>query len=383
MKKAVILSLALPLIFASCKKEGCTDVNATNYNENANKDNGSCTYGPSYVIPATYAFTDASGNSTVNFAGQTDRINQAIELINLVKTGTDVDLNAQVLKDMFANTNGNGNGAFTFTSTRQLKDKCFELDQATIEAYFDALAATSLSNDLTAASGQAGILTSINSSGTTSKYLFDANGKEYKEIIEKSLMTSVFLYQALNVYLTADKLNCDNSAAVNASAGQYYTEMEHYFDEAFGYLAVPTDFPTTAAIGFWGKYCNSQNATLNSNEIMMANFKKGRAAIVAKEYGDRDAAITEIKKMWEKIAAYQAMKYLSDAVTYSGTDQGKTLHVLNEAYGFVKSLKYMPADTRMTTNAQVDAILAKFDSNFWDISIDDINAIKADIDAIY
>lgn len=35
---------AVALIFASCKKEGCMDANANNYNAEAEKDDGSCTY---------------------------------------------------------------------------------------------------------------------------------------------------------------------------------------------------------------------------------------------------------------------------------------------------------------------------------------------------
>lgn len=380
MKKVVYLSLAFASVLASCKKEGCMDPEATNYSESAKKDDGSCVYDetPPYTVPATYAFTDESGNSTVNFAGQTDRINQALEIITLVKTGVDVDLSAQVLKDMFANVNGDGNGNFSFTSTRQLKDKCFEMDRAVIEAYFDSLEVACLSNDLTASSGQPGVLTS-----GTSKYLFDRNGREFKEMIEKAFMASIFMYQSLNVYLGAEKMAVDNTTAVDPANGSFYTALEHHWDEAFGYFAVPVDFPTTAALGFWGKYCNSQDATIGSNTVMMNNFKKGRAAIAANVLADRDAAMLEVKNMWEKIAAYQAMKYLNDAVLNFGVDQAKTLHVLNEAFGMINSVKYCPLDTRKMTASEVDAILAKFGTNFWNISLATINEIKADLDAKY
>jgi len=45
MKKMLYLFLVLPLIFSSCaKEEGCTDSQATNYNADAEDDDGSCTY---------------------------------------------------------------------------------------------------------------------------------------------------------------------------------------------------------------------------------------------------------------------------------------------------------------------------------------------------
>src|SRR5690606_31443696 len=116
-------------------------------------------------------------------------------------------------------------------------------------------------------------------------------------------------------------------------------QMEHHWDEAFGYFGVPTDFPTTAATRFWGKYCNSQNANLGSNAVMMNNFLKGRAAISNGVYADRDAAIQEIRLMWENISAHQAMKYIDNAVGYFGTDDAKFMHAVSEAYGFIWNLR--------------------------------------------
>ncbi len=40
------LLVGLALTFDSCKKKGCTDPTANNYNEKAKKDDGSCTYDP-------------------------------------------------------------------------------------------------------------------------------------------------------------------------------------------------------------------------------------------------------------------------------------------------------------------------------------------------
>ena len=47
MKKIIYASLASVLMLTTlnaCKKEGCTDSFATNYDEKADSDNGTCTY---------------------------------------------------------------------------------------------------------------------------------------------------------------------------------------------------------------------------------------------------------------------------------------------------------------------------------------------------
>lgn len=380
IKNLIAISLVSLIVFASCKKEGCTDASATNYNDKAKKDDGSCLYNeePAYIIPSTYAFTDDGGNSTVSYEGQTERLDQLSEMVVLMKTGINTPLNAQTLKDMFANVGGNGNGNFSFSSTKQLKDKCFSLDQAMFEIWMDEIAVASVSHASTASVGQAGTLTS-----GASTYLFDENGFEHVQLIEKGLMGAVFMYQALNVYFGDGKMNVDNTTAVNAGLGQYYTAMEHHWDEAFGYFGVETDFPTSAGTRFWGKYCNNQNASLNCNADMMNNFLKGRAAIGGNIIADRDAAITAIRTEWEEISAYQSMKYLSDAVGYFGSDNANFLHALSEAYAFAWNLRYAPDTTRRMTVVEHGDLMDLFGTNLWSLSVADLNAIKAAIQAKY
>jgi hypothetical protein len=375
--KIIAIAFLAILSVTSCKKKGCTDPEAYNYSDEAKKDDGSCSYEAPYTIPTTYSFTDASGNTTVNYIGQTERLNQLREMVVLMKSAISSSISADDLKAMFANTGGDGNGNFSFTSTKQLKDKCFAVDQALFETWMDKLALASISYSSQAADGQAGVLTS-----GTSTYLFDENGKEYLQLIEKGLMGAVFMNQALNVYFV-EEINVDNTTAVDAVNGKYYTEMEHHFDEAFGYFGVGIDFPTTIPADFWGKYCNNQNATLNSNADMMSNFRKGRAAISNKYLTDRDKAITAISKEWEEIAAFQAKKYLQDAISFFGNDDAKYLHALSEAYAFSWNLRYAPEATRRFTPTSHTSLMNLYKSNFWKMTVADLNAIIAELDAKY
>ena len=361
----------------ACKK-GCTDPTAINYDEKAKKENNSCLYDSDYSIPTTYSFTDASGNSTVNFSGQTERLDQLSEMVVLLKSGTSTVLSSQDIKDMFANTNGDGNGLFSFTSTKQLLNKCFSLDTSMFQTWMDEIALASVSNASIAADGQAGTL----SSGT-STYLFDENGKEHVQLIEKGLMGAVFMNQALNEYFGDVKMNVDNTTAVDPSLGEYYTTMEHHFDEAFGYFGVSSDFPSIVPDRFWGKYCNNQNAAINSNEDMMSNFLKGRAAITGKEIADRDQAIAAIRNEWEAISAHQAMAYLDGAIANFGIDDAKFLHELSEAYAFAWNLRYAPLETRKMSTSEHAALMAQFPSNFWSITLADLNNIKSTINSKY
>jgi len=65
MKNKMILISMLLLTITACKKKGCTDETATNYNKEAKKDDNSCVYAPDVFV------VDPCENYTSSFEIQT------------------------------------------------------------------------------------------------------------------------------------------------------------------------------------------------------------------------------------------------------------------------------------------------------------------------
>lgn len=92
MKKVMFLMLAGSLVMAGCKKEGCTDEKATNYNADAKKDDGSCVY-PAPVTPTPAADTEAPTVAITKPAASTK-----------VKAGENLDISATITDNTGATT---------------------------------------------------------------------------------------------------------------------------------------------------------------------------------------------------------------------------------------------------------------------------------------
>ncbi|MFD2245911.1 DUF4856 domain-containing protein [Pontibacter ruber] len=324
----------------------------------------------SYNVPTTYNFEN------VNYSGQTARISMLSELDTYIKTGNNGKvLNAQKLKNMYANANAPFTDPALNTSGKQLKDKTVVSAQPVFEGLFDAVANASLSAGTPALKGKAGILTTADNK----PYLVDANGVELGQVISKGMMGAVFYYQAVDVYLTADKTGAAvDNATVTEGEG---TKMEHHFDEAFGYFGAPADFPTNLNnLKYWANYSNQVNAALGSNKALMDAFLKGRAAISAKDMKGKDAAIATIRTEWERLVVASAIHELNAAKT-NQADQAKKSHYLSEAIGFVMGLKFKT--DRKLTDAQYNEVLAKIGTNLYNTTGADISAAIDILSAAY
>ena len=340
-KTISILSLAACVLFTSCEENNEVEE-------------------PSYNVPSTYNFEN------VSYSGQQARIDMLSEIDAYVKTGNSgAVLDAQKLKNMYANTNNPFSSTALNTAGKQLKDKTIEIARAQFEGYFDAVALASTSAGAQATSGSAGLLTTADQS----KYLVDANGVELAQVIQKGLMGAVFYNQIVDVYLSDDKIGASvDNTTVKPGEG---TPMEHHWDEAFGYFGAPKDFPTNKVnLKFWASYSNKLDAVLGSNSKLMDAFLKGRAAISAKDMEGKNAAVSTIRTEFERLVAASAIHELNSAKS-NFADQAKKSHYLSEAIGFVISLQFKKG--RVLTTEQQAQVLNKIGTNLYNTTVNDIN----------
>jgi len=327
---------------------------------------------PTYTVPTTYDFVN------VNYSGQTTRLDMVAEIKTYMNTGNTQGtvLNAQKLKDMYANLNSQFTNTALNTPGKDIKSKVFLADQTLFEAYMDNIATASQSS-VSAVNGTAGVI--VSNTDATKKYLVDANGVEWTQVIEKGLMGSLMYYQTTAVYLDASKTgnSVDNSTVV---AGQG-TNMEHGWDEAFGYFGVPLTFPTTTTgVRFWGKYCNDRNTILASNATIMNAFIKGRAAISNKDYTKRDEQVVVIRDNWEKVIAATIISYVN-STKLKITDDAIRNHNLSEIKGFIINLKCNP--TKKITSSDITQLETLLGTNFYSITISNLDQIKDLLSTIY
>lgn len=342
-------------------------------------------------IPATYEFV-RDGATSVSYSGQTERLDMMTALDAYMATTK--SLGNVVEETTLHNMYGNRNNPFTTTFAKNLLSKTFASDTTFFKTWMSEMAIASAAT-VNAQDGVAGHLNEeFPAAGTTASagYLVNEKGIEYQQIIAKGLMGAVFYYQAMEVYLTQERMGEVGNDEV--AADKNYTNMEHYFDEAFGYFGIPTDFndgdvEASADRGrYWGKYCIARHTDVNGrfgyagiNSEIMEAFKKGRGAIVAKDYVARDEAIASLSATWEKVIGSTAADYLERALSTNEAATYKRHHYMSEAIGFMLALKYkfdggqakFPRNSDATKINEALAIIG-LDTNLYNVTDDNLTA---------
>lgn len=307
-----------------------------------------------YSPPTTYNFTNFNNDKELKLLAMADQLGAQINLANTANTV----VTKEILTDMFNNT-----GNHFVDSALQLNSSGLKLAdyfpvaaQADMLRMFDSIGVYSQSHS----QAEQGVAGTIASSASASKrYLLSPNGVFYSQVVKKAIM-GMCAYQITSVYLKDSVSdNIDNTNVIPGSG----TAMEHGWDQAFAFFAVPNDFPTTTAGSrYYGSYSNQVDAGLHSNSTIMNAFLLGRAAI------DNKDLLTKQKQADLLVAAFDTLNAATIIQEMKETDENidngdkvAAMGTLSEAIGFVWGLKYNTGK-RVITDDQINQLLALFDS---------------------
>ena len=346
--------------------------------------------------PATYAF-DRDGTTTVSYGGQSSRLEMAGELSVWLNTPTKTKTE---LVNMFDNGAGFGNPGLA-ASGKKLGNKTASSSQAssTVKPQFDAMIDDVTSNVFPAvnaatdaSAGVAGVYTDAGDGGRTVK--INGKGHEINQLFTKGLMGALVCDQIIWGYLTAGKLDAGTNKADNDAGtvveGKNYTQMEHYWEEGFGYLyGLDTDISNSSIEGqdvLVSKYLKKVDGSSLpgiAQELYDA-FKHGRAAIVAGAYDVRDEQAEIVKTKLSHIIGRKAADYLkSGAGKINDGKWADAHHALSEGWGFILSLQFTKNPTTGApyySNSEVNDMLTQID-NFWTVTPANLESMAAGIES--
>ncbi len=416
--KRIVFAVAIVggLLLTSCESDdNGGDIGATcsdgvmNGDETGIDCGGSCAPCETAIEnPATYLFS-RNGESTVSFSGQTTRLKMGDEIVSALKNPM---MTVDELLAMYAHAMGDMNfeDAELNASDKNMRSKTAAsadffssnaTDQALIRADFDqwltAQAEEVFPNwNVAASAGMAGQLPD----GASTRYV-NEKGLEYDQLWTKGLIGALTADQLLNNYLSPAVLDAGENIADNDNGtpaeGKTYTNMEHKWDEAYGYaygLNADAANPNAdlGADSFLNKYIGRVEGDDDfagiADEIFQA-FKLGRAAIVAKQYDVRDSQAAILRKKISEVIGIRAVYYLQQAkvsLDQESPAYGTAFHDLSEGYGFIYSLQFTrkpSSNEPYFTKSEVDAFLVDLmddgANGLWDVELATLDSLAATI----
>jgi hypothetical protein len=339
------------------------------------KNDDNTTAAPTYNVPTTYTFTNVDSLSA---KASLSMITQIENEINLGNTAGTV-VNSAKLKSMYANQGSfftdvtiSGSVLNLNTSGIQLKANTISTAQTFVETIMDSIGVASQTG-LTAANGVAGV--------SDRKTLLSANGIYWRQFFTKSIMGVLIGHQITDAYLS-DSLN----------SGISITAKAHAWDQAFFMWGVASNFPANrAGVKYWGSYTSQIDSGIakpvvtltgiNSNPTLMNAFLKGRAALANNDLNTAKAQAAIIIPFFEKMEAAAALHEINEAKGNLANGAAAVCGNLSESIGFWTALKYNAHKT--ISDADYQAVLALYGTNFYTITPAGIQAIEDKISSIY
>ena len=332
---------------------------------------------------ATYAnaFVDDKGAKTVDLTNGSNRllIFRAINTYSTMAVSTLTPVDANVLKNMFANSSAPFSSSFAALNSAGVQLRAVtassvadsEKERQTIEGAFTSMATTSKSVSALAAEGKAGKL------GT---YLVDEKGIEWAQIIQKNLIGAFQLDYVGNVLLSDKNLSADNTTLVS---GKNYTQLEQNWDEIFGILTANPVYggkatATSSGESFMGSYIWEFNK--GGFAKMHPALLKGRAAIVNNDAATLKAQATIIRQAMEKAVAASALGYMTKWKTNATNDAARA-HAFAEGMGFIYSLRFakLTGGDAAFSEGILTPLIYSAPNGFWGLTNAKIDAASAAI----
>ena len=357
-----------------------------------------------YVLPEEYSFT-RDGVSTVFYTGQTARLRMATELKSAMNN---TSYTQEQINNMFSSGTGFTDATLD-ASGKNVRGKTATspIAQSTVRPLFDSwieefatVVAPAVTAGTTASSGVAGSYTEADGSRTVK---VTSKGFELNQVFSKGLIGALQVDQIINNYLSFSKLDGareDNDAGIYAYTHPAATEasitkMEHYWDEGFGYLqGLDSQFKSglgtapnkdSANLNYYLNKINGQDNEAGISDTIYNAFIAGRAAIVNKDYEERDKQAGIISAEISKVIGYKAHYYLvGGAEDITNGDWASALHALSEAYGFILGLQFTKdsSGNPYMTNTEVNDLLSRLsagDGGFWERSVEELNTMADEV----
>lgn len=223
-----------------------------------------------------------------------------------------------------------------------------------------------------ASEGNAGFIDVDN----TTQYLLDAKGQQIGQILQKALMGSMQMdkmYKYLHKAISADKTSDE------VVEGQNYTEREHYWDIAYGYLGRNDIDKSRYSPLFLANYIEKESVGMQGLENLSVTvynaFYDGREAAARADVQTMVKNTQIILDNIDKMMRLRAIYYLEESNKYilkSGGSVGSNYFTsMAEALGFILALPFVydRAGQELLTVDQAISIYNKLissDTGVWD-----------------